>query len=135
MKNLRTFEQFVNESLNEMRGFHGSFDDPKEQKCFDLMNPIVQDSIKTLGYGYKGGRPEYKAEWFAWEGRSMSSLPKMTFAIVPLVNGNFWGKRDVKKITDRFIKDLQEAQKEYEVTGEYYGKAKGPEIHVTFKKK
>lgn len=138
MKNLRTFEQFVSESkeeLNEGRGFYGKWDDPKEQAVYDLMNPIVQDSIKTLGFSYKGSRPEYKIDWMADEGYRLQELPKMTFALIPFVNGNYWGKRDVKKITDRFIKDLQEAQKEYEVTGEYYGKPKGPEIHVTFKKK
>jgi len=135
MKNLRTFEQFVNESLNEVRGFYGKWYDPEEQACYDLMNPIVQDSIKSLGYGYKGSSPEYKIDWMADEGYRGQELPKMTFALIPLANGNYWGKREVKKMTDRFIKDLQEAQKEYEVTGEYYGKPKGPEIHVTFKKK
>ena len=138
MINLKTFNEFVNESkqeINEGRGSYGKWKDREEQACYDLMNPHVQSSIKSLGYGYKGGGPEYNAEWSADEGYRLQELPKMTWAIVPFANGNYWGKRDVKKMTDRFIKDLNDAQKEYEVTGEYYSKSKGPEIHVTFKKK
>lgn len=135
MKNVKTFNQFVNESLNERRGSYGKWDDKEEQACYDLMNPYVQESIMSLGFGYRGSSSQYNAEWSADEGYRLQELPKMTWAIVPYINGDYWGKREVKKITKQFIKDLNDSQKEYVVTGEYYGKAQGAEIHVTFKKK
>ena len=134
MKNIRTFEQFVNESkeetLNEIRSSYSG----EDEKIITFMRPFVLKSIESLGFGYKGGSKQYSADISVDEGYQMRSLPENVFAVTPWADGDYWGKRDLKKNAPMFVKDLNDLQKDYTVElVEVYKKK--PEIHIKITKK
>ena len=108
MKNVKTFNQFVNEnnSVNESKS---------DKDIMNFLRPFAEESVKSLGFGYKGSRPMYGIQISKWDAYDVSDLPKDVFSLVPTANGNFWSKRHLKKVAPIFAQDLNGSQNKYKV--------------------
>ena len=133
MKNIKTFEQFVNESkmVNERRSTYKAGPD---KEIYDFMRKFVQDSVNSLGFGYKGGGAMYNADFDVSNGYDMRDLPDDHFAIVPYADGDYWAKRHLKKVGPMFAKDLNDLQNDYNVEFVEVN-PKSPEVIVKITKK
>ena len=130
MKHILTYEEFVNESqiINEARNSN------QDSKIKKFMREFLQDSVKSLGFGYKGDRAMYNADMETYNGHDMKDLEADHFAIIPYADGDYWNKRHLKKVGPMFAQDLQSSQNDYNVEFVEVNK-KSPEVILKITKK